>query len=260
MVDMAALLLGATPFSVYTSSPPAQLRYLAQHSEASIAIVESPELLERLLQIRDDLPALRHVVIVDDPEHMAPADVVDFSRLVDRTPIDWETAARAAEPQYHATVVYTSGTTGPPKGGLITHRNVCWTVESALRRGRARPRREALRLVPADGAHCGADGQPLLAQRAGHRGDDLRGPGADRSGLAMSTHSSSSPCPGCGRRPARRSRRSAPPTRPRADAFRVAVDVGRRVVRPASLETRSMPRRTRHGSAPRPRSSPGCGS
>ena len=134
MVDMAALLLGATPFSVYTSSPPAQLRYVAQHSEASIAIVESPELLERLLQIRDDLPALRHVVIVDDPEHMAPADVVDFSRLVDRTPIDWETAARAAEPTDHATVVYTSGTTGPPKGVLITHRNVCWTVESVLRR------------------------------------------------------------------------------------------------------------------------------
>ena len=133
MADVATMLLRATPFSVYTSSAPSQLRYLARHSEASVAIVENADLLERLLHIRDELPALRHVVIVDDPEHTAPADVVHFSQLVERPPLDWKRAAHAVEPDDDATVVYTSGTTGPPKGVLITHRNVCWTVESALR-------------------------------------------------------------------------------------------------------------------------------
>ncbi len=132
LVDLAALLLGATPISIYTSSAPEQIRYIAAHSEATLAIVESPEFLERLLRIRSDLGQLRHLVIIEDPDRVAPADVVSFDRLIERPALDWEAAAEAMEPDDLATVIYTSGTTGRPKGVMVSNRNVLWTIESLL--------------------------------------------------------------------------------------------------------------------------------
>ena len=133
LADMAALLLGAIPVSIYNSSAPEQIRYFAAHSGARVAIVDSPEFLERFLNVRGDLPDLRHLVIVEDPEHLAPVDAVDFARLLERSPLDWRANVDAAKPDDLVTVIYTSGTTGPPKGVMITHRNACWTVESLVR-------------------------------------------------------------------------------------------------------------------------------
>ena len=61
VADVAVLLLGATPISIYNSSSPEQIAYLAGHAEASVAIVEDAEFLDRVLEVRADLPALRHV-------------------------------------------------------------------------------------------------------------------------------------------------------------------------------------------------------
>jgi len=133
VTDLACLLIGATPFSVYNSSSAEQLRYIARHSGARLAIVDSPELAERLLIVRHDLPDLAHLAIVDDPDRVAPADVIGFDHLATRPPIDWRVAAEAIAPMDPATLIYTSGTTGPPKAVMITQRNVCWTAESLLR-------------------------------------------------------------------------------------------------------------------------------
>ena len=65
VADMAVLLLGATPISIYNSSSPDQIRYLAGHAQATVAIVEHGDFLERVLEVRADLPALRHVVVIE---------------------------------------------------------------------------------------------------------------------------------------------------------------------------------------------------
>jgi long-chain acyl-CoA synthetase len=136
VADVAALLLGATPISIYNSSSPEQIRYLAGHAGASLAIVENSGYLERVFAVRADLPALRHVVAVE------PVDVngvESWSELLSAAPVGLDAAASVAEPRDLATIIYTSGTTGPPKGVMLDHHNICWTVDSL---------REALGFAP----------------------------------------------------------------------------------------------------------------
>ena len=127
VADMAVLLLGATPISIYNSSSPDQIRYLAGHARASVAIVEDAGFLARILEARADLPDLRHVVVIEPVDHPG---VEQWDDLLAGAPLDLERAAATAAPDDLATVIYTSGTTGPPKGVMLDHRNVCWTVDS----------------------------------------------------------------------------------------------------------------------------------
>ncbi|MFZ4585312.1 MAG: AMP-dependent synthetase/ligase [Acidimicrobiia bacterium] len=133
IADMAALLVGATPISVYNSNAPEQIAYVANDSQAKWALVEDIGYLERFLKVRDQLSALRGIAIIDDPDGLAPAHVGHWSQLVAFDPVDFDTAIQVAEPDQLATVIYTSGTTGPPKGVMLDHRNVLWTVESLRR-------------------------------------------------------------------------------------------------------------------------------
>jgi long-chain acyl-CoA synthetase len=130
VADMGVLLTGATPISVYNSSAPEQIQYLAGHSEAKVIIVEDVDFLERVLKVRGELDDLEHVVIIDDPDGRAPADVRQWHELLEVAPLDLGAAAAVAHPEDLATVIYTSGTTGPPKGVMLDHANLVWTVES----------------------------------------------------------------------------------------------------------------------------------
>src|SRR5437868_5546776 len=133
VTDMAVLLAGATPISIYNSSSPDQIQYLTSHSDAVVAIVEDVDFLERFLKVRPELPALRTVVVLDDPDGLAPEDVVRFDSLLEADPVNLQAAAQAVQPGDLATVIYTSGTTGPPKGVMLSHFNICWTTESTRR-------------------------------------------------------------------------------------------------------------------------------
>jgi long-chain acyl-CoA synthetase len=129
LADMGALLAGATPFSIYNSSAPAQIRYLLGHSEAAVAIVEDEAFLARLLGVRKELEALRTVALVDGESPSA----IPFSSLLEAAPVALADAAARARPEDLATLVYTSGTTGPPKGAMTAHRNVRAIMESFRR-------------------------------------------------------------------------------------------------------------------------------
>jgi long-chain acyl-CoA synthetase len=130
VVDLAVMFCGATPISIYNSSPPEQIAYLVGHSAATVAVVEDRGFAERFLVVRDRLPRLEHLVVLSDEGH-ASDDVVRGSVLDDGVdPIDLHAAAATITPESLATVIYTSGTTGPPKGVELTHRNVVWTAQS----------------------------------------------------------------------------------------------------------------------------------
>ncbi len=133
VADVAVLLCGATPISIYNSSAPEQIQYLVSHSAGTVAIVEDVDYLERLLKVRDELPTLKTIAIVDDPDQRAPADVLRWDSLLDASPVELHEAAELAQPSDLATVIYTSGTTGPPKGVMLDHANIAWTIESLER-------------------------------------------------------------------------------------------------------------------------------
>jgi long-chain acyl-CoA synthetase len=129
LADLGVVFAGGTPVSIYVSSSPDQVRYLSHHSQATIAIVDGPELAGRFLEVRDRLPLLRTIVVVD---HEGPTSetVVPWSSLTAAAPIDLRAAAADIAPDDLATIIYTSGTTGPPKGVMISHHNVAWQVAS----------------------------------------------------------------------------------------------------------------------------------
>ena len=132
IVDMAVVMCGATPISIYNSSSAEQVGYLAGHSGAKVAIVEDMGYAERFTMVRDQLAALEHVVLLFDPAGVAGPDVLPATVLSDAEPIDLEAAAARLTPDMLATVIYTSGTTGPPKGVMLTHYNIVWTAQGYL--------------------------------------------------------------------------------------------------------------------------------
>jgi long-chain acyl-CoA synthetase len=126
VADLAVLLVGATPISIYNSSAPEQIQYLAGHCGAAVGIVEDV-FLDRFQEARPGLSDLRHVIALADG---VPGGVLSWQDLLAVSPLDLEQAAATARPEDVATVIYTSGTTGPPKGVVLDHENICWTVES----------------------------------------------------------------------------------------------------------------------------------
>jgi long-chain acyl-CoA synthetase len=124
VLDMAAVLCGATPISLYNSSSAEQVAYLAGHCKARFAFVEDGAFAELFTAVRPALPDLRAVGVVH-----GTADV-GYDELIAADPVDLAAAAAAVRPEHLATVIYTSGTTGPPKGVMLTHQQVRFTAES----------------------------------------------------------------------------------------------------------------------------------
>jgi long-chain acyl-CoA synthetase len=127
--DAAAQFLRATPVSIYNSSSPEEIQYLAGHAEARIAIVEDTGFLDRILKVRAELPALERIYVIEPPEGPLPDGVFDAAELLGSASADLDALAAATEPSDIATLIYTSGTTGPPKGVMISQYNVVYTIE-----------------------------------------------------------------------------------------------------------------------------------
>ncbi len=127
LVDLAAVTLGATPFSIYTTYPADEIRYLFEDSGCKVAIVEQT-FAPAVLTAREGLEALEHVIVVDGE---APPGTVALADLEGSDPgFDAVAAAAAVTPDDILTLIYTSGTTGPPKGVQLTHRAVMFAVRT----------------------------------------------------------------------------------------------------------------------------------
>jgi long-chain acyl-CoA synthetase len=121
LLDLAAAMLGATPFSIYTTYPAEEIRYLIADSGARVAVVE-PEYLEVMREARRELPDLQHLIMVGG---QGGADTIALDRVEGSQPgFDVGGAAASVSADDVLTLIYTSGTTGRPKGVELTHRNV----------------------------------------------------------------------------------------------------------------------------------------
>jgi long-chain acyl-CoA synthetase len=134
IADYAVLGLGAVDVPVYATLPAAQVAYILEDSGAKAILVSTREQLEKIREIRAELPALAHVIAFDDPG--TAADVVHLPALLERGRAEIEAGrtrpfreqALAAAPEDLATLIYTSGTTGNPKGVMLTHLNLASNV------------------------------------------------------------------------------------------------------------------------------------
>jgi long-chain acyl-CoA synthetase len=136
IADIGALLAGGTPVSVYNTLTAEQIRYIADNCRAKVAIVEDASFLERWASIRDDLPGLELIVVLEaDGVDLDQDGVTSFERFVATGAEalaggqgELENSWRAVKPDDPLTLIYTSGTTGPPKGVILTHRNLLFML------------------------------------------------------------------------------------------------------------------------------------
>ncbi len=122
-IDLAAVSLGAIPFSIYQTSSPEQIEYLLSDAGSRVAVVESA-FLDQIGAAKQRLPDLEHVVVVDgDAGARTLSDLEAADPEFDPAPI-----AEQIDADDLLTLIYTSGTTGPPKGVQLTHRNLMGLV------------------------------------------------------------------------------------------------------------------------------------
>jgi long-chain acyl-CoA synthetase len=138
VADFGILANGSVTVPLYQTSSAEQVAYILGHAEARVCFVENHALLARILEVRDDLPKLDRVVVFDNDVPLDDPFLVSFADLraggaarLQREPGLFDARADAVSPDHVATLVYTSGTTGPPKGAMVTHSNIMWTIRSA---------------------------------------------------------------------------------------------------------------------------------
>jgi len=126
LCDLAAMMLGAAPFSIYNTYTPEQIQYLMTDAEARVLICEQ-QFLPQVREARRSLPGLEYVIVVDGE---APLGTLALSEVEGSNPgFDVDAAVAQIQPTDVLTLIYTSGTTGPPKGVQLIHRNLFATVE-----------------------------------------------------------------------------------------------------------------------------------
>ena len=140
IADFAIMSCGGVTVGIYTTSTPAQMRYLLEHSEAMLLIVENAALLRRIIPALEGLSFLKHVIAMEPGEC---GEILQgclsmkemFEEKIDETQSKefWDRVFdRVNNPEAPVSYIYTSGTTGPPKGAILCHRNFLTAAKAYL--------------------------------------------------------------------------------------------------------------------------------
>jgi long-chain acyl-CoA synthetase len=129
LADCGALCAGAVVTPIYHTNSAEECAYVLGHSEARVLLCDEPAQVDKIAEVRDRCPTLEHIVLFAG-EADGAISLEELRRAgadVPRAEVDDRLGA--IEPDDLATLVYTSGTTGPPKGCMLTHENFLATVD-----------------------------------------------------------------------------------------------------------------------------------
>ena len=141
IIDLGIQGAGGVAVGVYSTNAWPQVEYVIEQSESKFFFVENEEQLDKWLHFRDKVPGLQKVIVWDleglrhfeDPMVMTYDELLETGReIVEKEPGLFEKRMAEVTPEDLSVLVYTSGTTGPPKGAMLTHRNVTWMARAIV--------------------------------------------------------------------------------------------------------------------------------
>ena len=189
LADLAVLSAGGVSNGIYPTDAAAQVEYLCADSRTKVLFVEDDEQLDKVLAVRERLPRLEKIVVFDteglrdfrDPQVLSLDALRELGRARAKThPRELDERAAACRPEDLAILVYTSGTTGKPKGAMHSHGGIVYTVRgynAIVAPGRER----RADVLPAALPHRRAARRRVL-RRLHRLGAELRREPGDRAG------------------------------------------------------------------------------
>jgi long-chain acyl-CoA synthetase len=131
--ELAAQCVGAVPLGIYQDSTSKEVGYVIDHSDSKFVIAEDQEQVDKILELKDSIPKVRKVIFTDPKGMRSYEDemLLDFRQVEDlgrdfeaRHDSTFEEMVEATSGDDLALIAYTSGTTGFPKGSMLTHTNM----------------------------------------------------------------------------------------------------------------------------------------
>ena len=140
--DLAIQSLRGISTGIYPTNSEEQVQYILDHSRSRFVVVGDQEQTDKVLAIKDALPLLKNIIVIDmkglrhydDPMIISFREVEKLGRKADQEkPGKFESLVEQTQPEDTAFLIYTSGTTGPPKGCMIPHNNHILTIHGMNR-------------------------------------------------------------------------------------------------------------------------------